>query len=135
MSKRNYIKEAEQNVVNVARAYQDFLDVLDALAVFGNNYCNEYIGGKKFFEGLAMMREAAYHEYTNASMNAMMFTGVGGEEATKYAREKFERAFGKRDGIKYSVMQFLDQYGRHPGSYMTNDEEEFRKQVDEKLKE
>lgn len=131
---RDYAKEAEKNMVKVAREFELMLEVLDGLAVFGNNYTHEWIGGKHFFEGLTMMRDAIYREYSIASMNAMMFAGLkNSEESKKFIKEKLERMFSGRDSVKYSVMNFLESTGRYPSSYLTEDEEKFREQVKENL--
>jgi hypothetical protein len=132
--KRNLVKKAEQNMVDVAREYQLMFDVLDALAVFGNNFTHEWVGGKKFFEGLSLMRDGVFAEYTQASMNAMMFAGLSsGDEARKFAKERLDVLFSGKDGTKYAIMNFLEKNGRYPGSYMTKDEEDFRNEMKEEL--
>ena len=60
------LKQAEQNVVNRAKAYNDALEFVDALANFGNRACREHVGKPKFFEGLSMIRTAIRAEQSEA---------------------------------------------------------------------
>jgi hypothetical protein len=127
------IKEAEANVIKVAKAWSYALEFCDALASFVNNMCNEYMGKEQFFEGLQIMRGAMYHEYVNAIRNCFLFSAVGGEESKKFSLEMFKEAF-RDEPMRYTVMQFLEANGRVPGSYKTDDEKEFRRQAKEAIK-
>ena len=124
--KKNFIQEAEQNLVNICKTFDDILLVFDALRTFGDRYCHEYVGKSEFFEGLKMMRKAIYHEQAEAIRNCFVFVGVGGETAAKYSKEKFKEIFCSKK--RYSIMQFLDKFGQLPSWYSANDHKEFRKQ-------
>lgn len=126
---RDMIKEAERNCVNIAKEMTDMLEVLDTLRSFGNNFLDDYgIDGKKeYFEGLQMMRRSIYYKYIDMISRCFDFADVGGDEAKKYSREQFNKHFN--GDTKYTIMQYLDRYGRIPASYVTEDEEEFRRQA------
>lgn len=130
--KKNYIKEAEQNLVNQAVAFQDIFKILEALERFGNTACKEHVGKNKFFDGLNTIKQAIYSEYVHTTSQLLMFTGIGGENALKFARQRFEDIFGQD---RYAIMQFLDKWGQIPGWYKTTDEEEFRTETKKKIKE
>lgn len=129
---RDMIKEAEKNVIRIAKTWEDALSFCDALNNFGNTMCNEYIGRQEFFEGLHKIRSAMYKEYVTALSRCFCFVGVGGEDAKNYSKERFEKVFSNK---QYEVMSFLDKFGHCPSSYKDHDEKEFRKQIDEKLEE
>lgn len=118
---KSFLKQAEQNVINQAKAWGEAMEFIDALSNFGNRACHEYIGKGKFFEGLSMMRQAMYAEQSEAMRNCFNLVGVGGEEAATFSREKFKEIFSG----KYCVMQFLDKWGHVPGSFKTEDKEAF----------
>ncbi len=123
------VKKCEQNVVNIAKSFQTALDALQAFANMGNRYCKDHIAKKEFFEGFTIMRKALQIELTHAISDCIAFTGVGGEEALKYAREQFESTFVGKE--RYTVMQFLDKYGQIPRFYAQEEEQELRKQLKE----
>ena len=123
------VKQCEQNMVNIAKSFQVTLAALDAFANVGNRYCKEHIAKKEFFEGLTIMRKALQVEMAHAVADCFMFTGVGGEVARKYAREQFEDTFLGKD--RYVVMQFLNENGHLPRWYTIEEEQEFRKQLEE----
>lgn len=128
---RNMIKEAEQNCVNIAKEMTDMLEVLDGLRSFGNNFLEDYgIDGKKeYFEGLQMMRRSIYNKYLDMISRCFMLADVGGGEAKKYSREQFNKYFN--GDTRYTIMHFLDRYGRTLASYNTKEDEEFRRQAGE----
>ena len=101
------LKQAEQNVVNRAKAYNDALEFVDALANFGNRACREYVGKSEFFEGLKLIRSAIRAEQSEAIRECFYFAGVGEGEAAEYSKQLFKHVFGG----KYQVMSFLDQWG------------------------
>lgn len=132
MSDRDFLQEAEQNLINVARAHREAIQFLEALTQFGNTYCQDHIGKKEFFEGLQKMRYAICDELDNQNSKLLLFAGVGGEETNEYAREQFKEWF---DGdTRYGVMQFLTKNGRSPGWWNAEDEDEFRRQAKEKIR-
>ncbi|GEM_PF-4333676 len=128
---RNYIKEAEQNCINICREFQDCLEFLKALEHFGNAYCNEYISENKFFKGLRIIREAVNNEFAEAICRLFLLAGVGGDEAIKYSREQFKKYFS--GSHRTAVIQFLDKHGKVPSSYSAETDDEFRRQIQEKL--
>ena len=134
MPTRDYIKEAEKNLVNICKVFDDAMQFVDALQLFGERYCNDYIGLPEFREGIQKIKRALNAEHANATRNCFMFVGVGGEEAKKYSKEMFVDAFDDSD-IPMGIMHFLDKYGKHPSWYYDKDESAFRKQAKEKLKE
>jgi hypothetical protein len=118
---KSFLKQAEQNVINQAKAWADAMEFLNALQNFGNRACHDYIGKEKFFAGLTLMRQAMYQEQSEAIRNCFSLVGVGGEEAAKYSRDRFKEVFSD----KYQIMQFLDKWGHCPNSYKTADREAF----------
>ncbi len=45
-------------------------------------------------------------------------------------REKFKKAFGTNENeIKYSVMHFLENWCHQPSRYLTQDEKDFKEEV------
>ncbi len=129
---KSYIKEAEKNLVNQAIAFQDVMKIIEALHHFGSTACKEHIGRQEFFDGLRIMRQAVYSEYVNTTSQLLMFAGIGGESALKFAKQKFEDIFGTD---KYAVTQFLTQWGQFPSWFKVEDEEAFRAEAKEKIKE
>lgn len=124
------VKQAERNLINTAKTFEDVLQLMDALNHFGNAACHQYVGQEQFFEGLNKMRMALLNEYSHAMSQCFIFVGVGGEEAQEYSREKFMDYFGE-DGI--TVMHFLERFGHMPNSWNINDEKEFKKQARSKI--
>ena len=125
-----YLKQAEQNVVNRAKAYNDFLEIIDALSRFGIKACSSQ-SKDKFFQGLQLMRDAIYTDQSMALRECFYFVGVGGKEAESYSKEMFKNAFGE----DYSIMQFLEKWGNIPISYSALVEEEFRDECKQKIEE
>ena len=123
------LKECEKNVVNTAVAFETILSVLDGLGNFGVRACNEHLGRPKFFEGLGLMRDGVYIEYVNAQRNCLLFTGVGGEDAKAYAKEKFTEQFSG----KYNIMRFLDQWGHRPSCFDSVIEEQLKAEAKEAI--
>lgn len=114
---RPLLRQAEQNVINQAKAWSDAIEFLDALSNFGNIACHEHIGRAEFFEGLKKMRRAMWQEQSEAIRNCFTLSGVGGEAAAAFSRERFKDVFSG----KYQVVQFLNKWGHCP-SYYTVDE-------------
>ena len=130
MGNKNYVKEAEKNVVRIAKHLDDMFKVVDALERFGNKFFIYQNARDRdlFFAGVQNIRDALYSRYTFMLSQCFNFVGVGGEEAKKYSFEKFKEQFGD---TLYSVMHFLDQYGNHPSWYAAEVDKEFRKQAKE----
>ena len=128
---KTMVEEAEQNLVNIAKHFEDTMCMLNALASFGNNYCNEYIGKAEFFKGLSKMRSGLYKELVHAQSNCFIFAGVGGKESLAYSKKLFEEQFDKDE--RYVVMNYLNEFGRSPNSWLSDEEAEFRKQAKDVL--
>lgn len=130
MGKNSLVKQAEENVVKQAKAFEDILKITDALENVGNRICHEHIARNKFFEGLSIMREALYAEHSNAIRKCFLFVGVGGASATEYSRQVFKRTFGG----DYEIMSFLDRWGQLPSFVKTEERERFQEELDETIK-
>lgn len=133
MKERDYIKEAEQNVLNDSKYCQDVLHIIEALRNFAYNYMDgrgDRPNYEKAMEGLNMFRDAVYHRFVENISKCFIFTGVGGEEALKFSRERFEEQFGDD---RFCVMHFLTKGGYLPSSWKTQDEKDFREQAKNKI--
>lgn len=124
--KRSYVKQAEQNVLNICRELELVIEALAAFGNFGSTVLKSHRGRDKFFEGLRLMESVLRQEYLEQILNCIVIIGVGGEEATKYAREKAKKYFGGN----YHIMSFLDKWG-HISFYKESDEKEFKKEIEE----
>jgi hypothetical protein len=120
------LDEARTNVLKNAKFWDDIMALFDTLESLGNRACHDHIGKDDFFKGLSLMRSAAYHEQSIAIRNCFCLSGVANEEVQKYSLAKFKEAFGPKC---YSIMHFLDQYGRLPTSYKVAHEEQLRKEA------
>ena len=129
METKNYIKEAERNLLRVCKIFSIYLDLLDSMGNFGNKYFESYDNENKrmFFEGLQKMREAILNRFAHQMKNLFMLASIGGEEAERFAREELKRVFSEDE--RYSVMFFLSKFGTLPGVWSSEDEREFRKQM------
>ena len=124
---KDYLKEAEENVVKTAKYFDDLFKILDALANFGNRACHEHIGKKYFLEGLQQMRYGLLQEFYKATSDCFMFSGVGGEKCAEYSRKMFKEHFVSKD--QYVIINFLEEFNQHPGQWVAYDENEFRVQA------
>ena len=130
MSHRQHlIRQAEKNLVNICRAFDDFMEILNAMQRFGNSYIIKPTVRDEFFEGLQKMYRTVYQSHCMAIRDCFSFVGTGGDEAMKYSKEQFKKIFDEKE--RTCIMQFLDKYGRAPNSYQLKDEEEFRQQAKE----
>ena len=123
----NLIKQAEENLVNICKVFDDLQEILKAISSVGNKYCHEYVAKNDFLEGLQMMTRAIDKEHANAVRNCFMFAGVGGEKAKQYSLKMFREIFNEKE--RFAIMHFLDKYGQIPSSYKSTEEEEFRRQA------
>ncbi len=124
---RDFLKEADHNIVTTAREWEDASSFCTALQNFGFKACHEHIAKNKFFKGLAMMQDAIRHEQAEALANCFMFVGTGGEEATRLSKEKFKKVFSEDE--RQVVMHFLEAHGQLPHAYSGIDDKEFRAQA------
>lgn len=128
---KDYIREAEQNVVNICKVFVEIRKIVDCLATIGNKYCHDHIAKDDFFKGVQTISRALDIEHANAIHNCFIFTGIGGEEALEYARESFKETF---DSDYQYIMRFLSKWGQRTTFYDSDVEKEFRKQAKEKIK-
>jgi hypothetical protein len=128
----NFIKQAEQNSINIAKTLADITTLLDAFGSLGHNFFNDYDTAEKddYFQGLKLMRKAIYSKFTQKISQCFAFVGVGGKEAEKFSKQYAKTMFGD----DAQVMHLLDKYGMMPSSWKTADQEEFRKELKDKLK-
>lgn len=125
------LRQAERNVVNRAKVFDDIFLLLDALQNFGYKFCSEFYGLPKFKEGMKLIREALKNEHYRAISDCFNFVGIGGEEAAEYSREQFKKYFNDTDRVM--VMHFLDKYGRIPSSWEVEVEDRFRREASERI--
>lgn len=134
---KDYVKEAEENIVNQSIFLHDLMDVIDNLHYIGNGYIRDYNreNRDRFFEGKRMMQEALRLEYQERLSQMLSFLAIGGEKAKKFALEELDRMYGKNRDILYSIMHLLDEHGRSPRRWLTEDEKAFRQQLQDKIEE
>lgn len=132
MSERDYVKEAEQNVLNRARDMDMSMRLFDAFtAKYSRNMPERH--RKEFGERMKSVREVLYTVYGEAITELFMFTALGGDEVTEYAREQMRKRFrDEPNEIKYAIMGLLERNG-DASWYYSEDEEGFRSQVNEEL--
>jgi len=123
------IKEAEQNVLNQAKFWSEFLDFVDDLQYSIGRRESVLEAREKFAEGLASIRQAAYIEQQFAMSRCFAFVGVGGDEALAYSREYAAKLFGG-----YSTIQYLDKWNRVPSSWKSDEAEAFDAALKEAIK-
>lgn len=129
MSNKSYIKEAEQNVINQAKFWTEFVELIDSMRYSIYNKLDSHKSKEKFEEGLSLLRVAAWEEQQFALARCFCISGVGGKESEDFSKEQANRIFGG----KYSSIQWLDKWNRVPSSWLVKDEESFRKELDDKL--
>lgn len=132
MSNKSLIKQAEQNVLNHAMFTQDMLTVIEQMTYNVGNFAsrNTYRKQDEIAEGLNLLRQGLYKELMYAIGDAFALIGVGGEEATKYSRERAKQVFGG----KYEVIHLLDKHLRVPSHWLTEEVEQFKTELKEALK-
>ena len=134
---KNYIKEAERNVINNAKYCQDVLMVVDALRRFTYKFMDSRTDSDRYIraqEAINQLRDAIYDQMNENIARCFVFTGVGGEDALNYSREKFKEHFGEENGERYIIMHFLEEGGNLPMSWNSQEEKEFREQAKQKSK-
>lgn len=97
-TQKSLIKKAEQNALNEAKFWTDFVEFIQDLRFnigkrddSNGNPHFERGGMKKLKEGLALMQAGAYEEMHYAISRCFTFAGVGGEEAQAYSRERAQK--------------------------------------------
>lgn len=133
---RDFVKEAEQNLVNQAIFFRDLLDVVEFFSKVGNTYFPMYDKRDKedYFKGLYMMRNALQSQYINKQSNLLGFVALGGKKAKEYSLNEFRSMYGEEVEDRYMIMHFLSKHGGLPDRWKSDDEEMFRKQMADKLK-
>ena len=135
--KNDLVKMAEQNVLNRVREAKDWIAIIGVLRVAGDTFFPRIDTDpirKAWCDGLVMAENALYYALCKYQADALIFTGVGGKEATQYGREKFRERFGL-DGKKgYEVMSLLQEHLQLPKFYFTKDEIEFRRQAEQRYR-
>lgn len=129
------IKKAEQNSLNEARFWTDFVQFIDALQ---HNIIErddsrgsplyERGGMKKLKEGLALLRSGAYEEMHFAISRCFVFAGVGGEEAKQYSKELAQKL------LKNVPLSWLDEHFRIPSSWDPEAMEQITNEVNERMR-
>ena len=130
---KNYIKEAEKNVVNNARYCQDVIKVVEALRRFTYRFMDNRTDTARYNRAMSAFsefRDAVYDQMNENIAKSFLFVGIGGEDALKFSREKFKEHFGEE---RYVVMHFLEEGGNLPMSWKKDVEEEFREQAKQKI--
>ena len=126
MTKRSYIKEAEQNVLNQAKFWTEFAEMVQSMQCGIHNATDRYSPGReKFDQAFDLLRRAAYEEKQHALARCFALVGVGGEEAEKFSREHAKRIFGGEQ----SVIEWLDGWNRVPSSWLAGDEEALKSEL------
>jgi hypothetical protein len=125
------LKQAEQNVIKIARAFQDAIKVLNATTRFSSVYCHEHVARKDFETAIYNAQNALLREFEYAISNCFLFVGVGGKESIEFSRELFEKVFSEEN--RACVMQFLNDHGQYPSFYKQSDDDSLREAAKQKL--
>jgi len=92
--KSNVVAEVEQKVVSECRFISTAIDLLDCIG----SRCIRVVRGEeqreKWRKGMSMLREALVMEHFRRITHLYAISGVGGEEAARYAKEECRRLFG-----------------------------------------
>ena len=138
--KSDLIKMAEQNVLNRCREAAEWLNILKRVQSAGDtffpNWSTDPVRGA-WHDGMSKARNALYYRLAEIQAEAFIFAGIGGEEAEKYAREKFRERFSidsMDDTTRYEVMHLLDEYLDISHCAKVKDEEEFRRQAEQRYR-
>ena len=139
-SKSDLIKMAEQNVLNRCREAAEWLNILKRVQSAGDTFFPNWGTDPvrdAWHDGMSKARNALYYRLAEIQAEAFMFAGIGGEEAEKYAREKFRERFSidsMDDTTRYEVLHLLDEYLDIPHCAKVKDEEEFRRQAEQRYR-
>lgn len=139
-SESDLIKMAEQNVLNRCREAAEWLNILKRVQFAGDTFFPNWSTDpvrEAWHDGMSKARNALYYRLAEIQAEAFMFVGIGGEEAEKYAREKFRERFSidsMDDTTRCEVMHLLDEYLDIPHCVKVEDEEEFRRQAEQRYR-
>lgn len=133
---KDFIKEAEQNLVNQAVFFRDLLSIVEFLNRVGYMHFPKYENRDRddYFKGLSMIRNALQSQYVNRQSNLLGFVAIGGKKAKEYSLNEFKNTYGEDVEDRYMIMHLLDKYGSLPDRWLSDDEKEFRQQIADKLK-
>ena len=140
IGKSDLIKMAEQNVLNRCREAAEWLNILKRVQSAGDTFFPNWGTDPvrdAWHDGMSKARNALYYRLAEIQAEAFMFAGIGGEEAEKYAREKFRERFSidsMDDTTRYEVLHLLDEYLDIPHCAKVKDEEEFRRQAEQRYR-
>ena len=139
-SKSDLIKIAEQNVLNRCREAAEWLNILKRVQSAGDTFFPNWSTDPvrdAWHDGMSKARNALYYRLAEIQAEAFIFAGIGGEEAEKYAREKFRERFSidsMDDTTRYEVLHLLDEYLDIPHCAKVKDEEDFRRQAEQRYR-
>ena len=139
-AKSDLIKMAEQNVLNRCREAAEWLNSLKRVQSAGDTFFPNWGTDPvrdAWHDGMSKARNALGGRLAEIQAEAFIFAGIGGEEAEKYAREKFRERFSidsMDDNTRYEVMHLLDEYLDIPHCAKVKDEEEFRRQAEQRYR-
>ena len=140
IGKSDLIKMAEQNVLNRCREAAEWLNILKRVQFAGDTFFPNWGTDPvrdAWHDGMSKARNALYYRLAEIQAEAFIFAGIGGEEAEKYAREKFRERFSidsMDDTTRYEVLHLLDEYLDIPHCAKVKDEEEFRRQAEQRYR-
>ena len=103
------VKQAKQNVVNIAKSISDIHEILDTIIRFGDKHLYEHATKNEFFEGLSKIRLSVYKDWTHVI-------------------ELYKQILDSRDN-KVTMQQLLDKLEQCQDAYKEVDEIKFRKQA------
>ena len=139
-SESDLIKMAEQNVLNRCREAAEWLNILKRVQSAGDTFFPNWSTDPvrdAWHDGMSKARNALYYRLAEIQAEAFIFAGIGGEEAEKYAREKFRERFSidsMDDTTRYEVLHLLDEYLDISHCTKVKDEEEFRRQAEQRYR-
>ena len=125
------IEEAEKNIVNRAKWFDDVFTIISALERFAYKIDANVNARSNMMDGLEQLKNGMYQAYYKAIHDCFVFSNVGGTEAAEYSKKMFKEYFGDDE---VCIMNFLDKFGRVPNGWLVEDEEKFRKEGKEIIK-
>lgn len=129
------LKQAEKNVIKQAALLQETLDYIDALRnafykIFDSNAYNAEKTQQMFVEGLNLARQAVYAKYCENITRCFSLVGIGGEEVTEFCKQKAKERF---NNDRLCIMSYLDKHGHMPSWIKTEDIEQLKQEIKDKL--
>ena len=130
---KSYIKETEQNALNMCKYYSDMIQLIEDMEYGMTSRTDDYrfdsSPRRKLREGFGLIRQALYQEQQNNLARCFLLVGVGGKEAEAHSKKEAMKAFNG----KYSVVKLLDEYFRLPSGWRVEDEEGLKKELKDAL--